>query len=248
MIENDKPETLDRLSLRERPDGVPVMRQNWWKLLFLHWPVSAEVMRPLVPERLEVDTFGGSAWVGVVPFTMTGVRLSFAPPVPFVSEFHELNVRTYVHHEGVPGVWFFSLDASSAAAVFGARTFFHLPYFNARITLEEQGNQIHYRSRRTDDPPASFEAEWRIGDGGEHFAQPDTLEFFLVERYSLYAAHREKLYRGRVHHQPYPLRDATLLSLDSTMVEAAGLRTPSEEPRAHYSDGVEVGVWPLEEL
>lgn len=248
MKEEVRPETLDRLSARERPEGAPVMRQNWWKLLFLHWPVAPEVLRPLVPEGLEVDTFGGSAWVGVVPFTMTGVRLSFAPPVPFTSEFHELNVRTYVYSRGgEPGVWFFSLDASSAAAVFGARTFFHLPYFNADITLEEDGNRIHYRSRRTEDPPARFEAEWSLG-GNEHFAQPDTLEFFLIERYTLFAANGDRLYRGRVHHQPYPLREAKLLSLDSTMVEAAGLRTPTEEPRVHYSDGVEVGVWTLEEV
>ncbi len=246
MAKNDEPETLDRLSVRERPGGVPVMRQNWGKLLFLHWPVSADAVRPLVPEGLEIDTFGGSAWVGVVPFTMWGVRLSFAPPIPFTSEFHELNVRTYVHRGGVPGVWFFSLDATNAAAVFGARTFFHLPYFNARITLEERGDTIHYRSQRAEEPPAEFAAEWKI-EGRERFAKPDTLEFFLVERYCLFAAHRKKIYSGRVHHQPYPLRDASLLSLDSTMVEAAGLPTPKEEPRVHYSEGVEVGVWPLVE-
>jgi uncharacterized protein len=246
MVEDDKPDALDRLSVRGRPEGAPIMHQNWGKLLFLHWPVRPELVRPLVPERLEIDTFRGSAWVGVVPFTMWGVRLSFAPPVPFTSEFHELNVRTYVHLDGVPGVWFFSLDASNAAAVFAARTFFHLPYFSADISLEEREDRIHYRSRRREEPPAEFEAEWRIG-GRERFAVPDTLEFFLVERYCLYAAHRQKLYRGRIHHEPYPLHDATLFSLDSTMVEAAGLPTPKDEPLIHYSDGVEVNIWPLTE-
>ena len=87
------------------------MHQNWGKLLFMHWPIAAELLRPLIPAQLEIDTFEGSAWIGVVPFTMWGIRASFLPPIPGTSAFHELNVRTYVHCNGVPGVWFFSLDA-----------------------------------------------------------------------------------------------------------------------------------------
>jgi len=113
--------TIDRLSIRQRPRGVPLMHQNWGKLLFMHWPIDAEVLRPLIPAQLSIDTFDGQAWIGVVPFTMWGIRASFMPPIPGTSAFHELNVRTYVHHKGEPGVWFFSLDAANALGLGRAR-------------------------------------------------------------------------------------------------------------------------------
>jgi uncharacterized protein YqjF (DUF2071 family) len=245
----ERPNTTDRLSIRERPAGVPLMHQNWGKLLFMHWRVPAESLRPLVPERLEIDTFDGSAWLGVVPFTMWGVRATFTPPVPFLSEFHELNVRTYVHLDGVPGVWFHSLDAESRAAVWGARTFFHLPYFHAEMRLAQQGVRIDYDSARTEDPPAEFHAAWEIV-GDARFAHPDTLEFFLTERYCLYAARDDgrELYRARIHHGPWPLQSARLVSLQSTMVESHGLPTPAGEPLLHYAEKLSVDIWPLEEV
>ncbi|HEY0384863.1 MAG TPA: DUF2071 domain-containing protein, partial [Pyrinomonadaceae bacterium] len=132
-MKNVELQESDRLALRERPAGWPLGQMNWGKLLFMHWPIEARLLRPLIPQRLVIDTFDGSAWIGVVPFTMWGVRPTFVPPVPGLSQFHELNVRTYVHLDGVPGVWFHSLDAASRLAVWGARTFFHLPYFNARM-------------------------------------------------------------------------------------------------------------------
>src|ERR1700752_1138850 len=141
----------DRLAIRTRPGGIRLMRQNWGKLLFMHWRLDPEILRPLIPAQLSIDTFGGRAWIGVVPFTMWGSRASFLPPIPGTSAFHELNVRTYVHHEGVPGVWFFSLDAANSLAVWGARTFYHLPYFNARMRLDQREDSIRYSSTRTDD-------------------------------------------------------------------------------------------------
>src|SRR4028118_1160406 len=141
-------EVVDRLSIRARPSGIPIMHQRWGSLLFMHWPVPAELLRPLIPEPLVVDTHEGLAWVGITPFTMWGVRPAFAPPLPFLSESHELNVRTYVHLDGVPGVWFFSLDAGNAAAVLGARVAFHLPYFRARTSLERRERRLYFSSRR----------------------------------------------------------------------------------------------------
>ena len=121
----------------ERPSGTPVMKQTWSELLFLHWPVSVDDLRQLVPAALDIDTFEGRAWVGLVPFTVTGARVSFLPPVPFVSAFHEVNVRTYVRHRGGdPGVWFFSLDASNRLAVTAARQLYKLPYHHARIDMD----------------------------------------------------------------------------------------------------------------
>ena len=245
MSEHER-DDIDRLSIRERPEGLPLMEHHWGKLLFMHWPVPAKSLRPLIPERLAIDTWEGEAWVGVTPFTLWGVRLSFTPSVPFLSEFHELNVRTYVHLDGVPGVWFLSLNANSVATVIGARAFYHLPYFNAEINLEERGRTIHYDLRRTDDE-AEFHAAWVIGEElGE--AQPDSLEFFLVERYCLYSAFKDKLYRARIHHPPWPLRAARLSSHRSTMIESDGLPKPSGDPLLHYAEALEVSVWPPKEV
>ena len=242
-----RPETLDRLALRARPEGVPLVRQTWGKLLFMHWRIDRERLRPLIPEPLSIDTFDGSAYVAVTPFTMWNVRLSFAPPVPGLNSLHELNVRTYVHMDGVPGVWFFSLDANSRPAVAAARTFYHLPYFHAEIALEQEGDTINYDLARTDDPPAEFHASWKKG-GRPRFARPDTLEFFLVERYCLYALRGDRLMRARIHHEPWPLRDAALAALDSTMIESYGLPTPAGEPLLHYAEEIDVDIWGPEEV
>jgi hypothetical protein len=246
-MKEPRPETLDRLALRSRPEGTPLMRQTWGKLLFMHWRIDRDALRPLVPEPLSIDTFDGSAWIGVTPFTMWNVRLSFAPPLPGLSSLHELNVRTYVHVDGVPGVWFFSLDANSRPAVVSARAFYQLPYFHAEIALEEQGTTINYNLARTDDPPAEFHASWKAG-GRPRFARPDTLEFFLVERYCLYATRGDRLMRARIHHEPWPLRDAELLTLDSTMIESHGLPTPADAPLLHYAEELDVDIWGPEEV
>jgi uncharacterized protein YqjF (DUF2071 family) len=237
---------IDRLAIRERPPGRPLMHQRWGSLLFLHWPVPAALLRPLVDPRLEIDTYDDVAWVGVTPFTMWGIRPSFLPPLPGLSRSHELNVRTYVHHEGVPGVWFLSLDASNAAAVWGARHSFHLPYYRARMRLRSEGDTIHFGSRRTHAGAlaAVFGAEWTIA-GTVTEAMPGTLDDFLVERYCLYAADETRLLRSRIHHRPWPLRAATLAALTSTMLEAHGLPTPTRAPLLHaLAEPLHVEVWP----
>ena len=222
------------------------MHQHWGSLLFLHWPVPAELLSPLIPEPLVVDTHDGLAWVGITPFTMWGVRPAFTPPLPFLSESHELNVRTYVHLDGVPGVWFFSLDANNAIAAFGAWVAFHLPYFKARMSLERRERNLYFASRRdhASATPAEFEAVWTVGERlGE--AQPGSLEFFLIERYCLYCARGGKLYRVRILHSPWLLRAARLLSCRSTMIEAQGLPSPEGGPLLHQQgEPLKVRVWP----
>jgi uncharacterized protein YqjF (DUF2071 family) len=238
--------TPDRQSIRRRPEGLPLIRQWWGKLLFMHWPVAPSALRPLVPPQLSIDTFDGQAWVGVVPFTMWGVRPYFGPPVPGLNSFHELNVRTYVHHRGVPGVWFMSLDINNAVAKWGGRNFFFLPYHNAEIRLRQEGRTIKYHSRRTseDAPPAAFDAAWTIGERLPE-AEPDSLEFFLTERYCLYAVQREQLFRCRVFHEPWPLAAAEVSSCEETMLEAAGLDAPGGAPLLHYAEELKVDIWPL---
>ena len=224
------------------------MYQSWGKLLFMHWPIPVEALRPLIPEPLAIDTYNGEAWIGVIPFTIWGARPIFVPPLPWLSDFHEINVRTYVHLNGVPGVWFFSLDANSLVAVLAARTFFRLPYYNARISLEQQDDTIIYASSREGaETRAEFSAEWTIGADLPQ-AEPDSLDFFLTERYCLYTADEDKIYRCRIFHQPWPLREARLSRYESSMIEADGLPAPGGEPVLHCGGTVDVEVWPLEDV
>jgi uncharacterized protein YqjF (DUF2071 family) len=240
---------LERLAIRERPKGQPLMHQVWGKLLFMHWRIEERELRPLIPQGLEIDTFDGTAWIGIIPFTMWDIRAlpPFFPAVPGLSAFHELNVRTYVHYDGVPGVWFFSLDCNSASAVMGARTFYHLPYYNAEIDLEQSGNIIDYAVERTDKPPASFTGSWNIGETVP-FSHPDSLEFFLTERYCLYSERDGGLYRARIFHQPWPLQKATMNSWDSTMIESLGLKSRESEPVLNYTESLEVDIWAIKRL
>ena len=235
--------------MRERPAGRPIMHQNWGKLLFMHWRIDERLLRPLIPAQLEIDTFDGSAWIGVVPFTMWGIRAAFLPPIPGTSAFHELNVRTYVHHGGVPSVWFLSLDAANRLAVWGARKFYHLPYFNAEMSLDQTEKTIRYSSVRRDrrGPPAELQASWSIGASLPE-TSAGTLEFFLTERYCLDAEHKGRLYRSRIHHQPWPLQNAELNSLSSTLIESHGLPTPADDPILHYAEKISVDIWPLMKL
>jgi uncharacterized protein YqjF (DUF2071 family) len=230
------------------------MCQTWGKLLFMHWPVSPDLLRPFIPERLAVDTHDGVAWIGIVPFTMWNVRASFLPPLPGLSAFHELNVRTYVHLNGVPGVWFFSLDAANRIAVRAAKWSFGLPYYWAEMELEQRGNKIKYDSKRREaGGGAKCQPElgtiWTI----EHSlpeTEPGSLGFFLTERYCLYSRKSSRLYRARIFHRPWPLRAATLESLRSSMLEPLGLTAERGEPGplVHYAEELRVSIWAPKEV
>jgi hypothetical protein len=237
---------VDRLAPTRRPDDRPAGFQRWRTLAFFHWEVAVDAVAALLPAGLEVDTWEGRAYVGVVPFTMRDVSPWWSPSVPGVSNFHEVNVRTYVHARGEPGVWFFSLEAASSIAVVAARTGWHLPYHRASMKLEEQGREIHYTSqRRWPGPkPADLAVHYRVGESiGE--AVPGTFEHFLAERYLLFATSGGVLQRGQVHHRPYPLHRADVIDLTETLVVACGLPQPSGPPHALFSPGVDVDVFAL---
>ena len=222
------------------------MHQKWGKLLFMHWPIDANLLRPLIPAGLEIDIFNGSAWIAIVPFTMWDIRAfpPYVPAMPGLNAMHELNVRTYVHLNGTPGVWFFSLDCNNAAAVFGARTFYYLLYYNAELTLEQADSKIDYSLDRTDKPKANFRATWHIGTS-LLTSEPGSLEFFLTERYCLFSEHKSELYRSQIHHQSWPLQTATLDSHTSTMIDALNLPEPTDPPLLHYAEEIAVDIWPL---
>ncbi|WP_152052235.1 YqjF family protein [Tautonia marina] len=228
------------------------MRQIWSDLLFLHWAVPAEVIAPTLPPGLEVDTFGGNAYLGLVPFTMRGVRPLGLPAVSWLSNFHEVNVRTYVHRKGRdPGVWFYSLDAENRIAVWLARLSFHLPYNWARMSLDhdqaEEGVIDYTSTRRGSGTSASCRIRYRP-IGLPLPAAPGTLEFFLLERYLLYAFGRGQLHVGRVHHQPYPVQGAELLVFEEELLAASGFKRPDNGALIHYASGVDVEVFPLRSI
>ena len=220
---------IDRIAPTRRPAQMAVMRQKWRDLMFVHWPISPGALRPLIPAELELDLFDGTAYVGLVPFTMKGVRPVGLPAVAGLSCFHETNVRTYVRlRDRDPGVWFFNLEAASAIAVRLARSLFHLPYHFARMFLEhEPASQpteaaaiLYAGTRCWPGPlPASYAVRARPV-GPVQPASAGTLEHFLVERYILFTSWNERLYGGRVHHDPYPLQVAQILSLDETLLRS----------------------------
>jgi len=227
------------------PAGPWVMAQSWHDLLFAHWPVDLAELRPLLPPQLQIDILRGRAWLAVVPFRMTGVRLRGTPAIPGLSAFPELNVRTYVTCDGKPGVWFFSLDAANSLAVAIARAWFHLPYFHARMSCTEHGGRIHYHSDRIHRraPAALLKGRYRP-IGGAFSPQPGRLEHFLTGRYCLYTADaRGQIIRAEIHHPPWPLQPAEAEFARNSMTESLGIAlTP--HPLLHFAWRQDVLVWP----
>lgn len=233
------------------PAGEWTWRQRWRDLLFVHWPVPAAVLRPLVPRELEIDEHEGTAWIGAVPFRMEGVSRRPFPDVPGLSSFPELNLRTYVTRDRRPGVWFLSLDATSAPAVWAARTFFHLPYHHAAI--EARGREdggFRYRAERLAGGRAvRFAAEWSPC-GPVEPAAPGSREEFLAERYCLYAR-RERdgaILRCEVHHDRWPLRVARGDVDAAALAAPHGIALPRRAPLLHHADAIDVVVWPPRRL
>jgi uncharacterized protein YqjF (DUF2071 family) len=227
-----------------------VLQQTWSKLLFAHWPLKAEALRPLIPTSLTIDTFDGEAWVGIVPFYMSQVRFRDAPTIPTTGEFCELNVRTYVIYRGVPGVWFFSLDATSLLAVLGARRVFRLPYYHAQMKLAVSGDSVAYRSRRIQrgSRPAAFEGTYRPVSPLIS-SQSGALEYWLTERYCLYAADAQgHVYRGDIEHTAWPLQVAEAELATNTMGAAVDIELPATRPLLHYAERLDVKAWHLRRI
>ncbi len=235
--------------LEHRPWPLPsrswTMGQTWEDLLFAHWRVPAETLAPRLPAGLELDTFDGSAWLGVTPFKLTGLRLRGLPPLPGTASFLELNVRTYATAEGKPGIWFFSLDAANSVAVELARRMYKLPYHRARMTAGRRADWIAYDAVRADEPGRAFAGRYRALGEPRTDAKSD-LEAFLTERYCLYTTdERGALVRAEIHHLPWPLQDAELELELNTMPPVA---LPDEPPLCHFSRQLDVVVWPLERV
>jgi uncharacterized protein YqjF (DUF2071 family) len=235
-----------------RPWRVPhrpwLMAQTWRDLLFAHWALSPEKLRPLLPGSLPLDTFDGRAWVGITPFAVSGLRPRGAPPPPIVSSFLELNVRTYTTLDGRPGIYFLSLDAAAAVAVFGARRAFRLPYFRARMQIERRSDGLRYQSERAlrDNAAAEFEAAYGP-NGPAYRAASGSLDYFLTERYCLYTVDEQEMpLRAEIQHPPWLLQPARATIVRNSMTRPWGLELPEEEPLLHFSRLQNVLIWSLE--
>lgn len=249
-----EPTQADRLLARVEPAERPIMRQIWRHLGFLHWPIDHDAVARLLPPGLKVDTFDGVAYLGIVPFTISRSQTA-GFGFPLAPKFHEVNLRTYVHRDGrSPGVWFFSLDAASRFAVVGAHLAYHLPYFHARMSMDVTGDTVRptiaYDSRRRMGNGTSAEFHGRYGPtepvatAVPLAAAPGTLEFFLVERYLLYAWNGRVLSEARVHHVPYPLEPAAVANLSETLTCAAGLPQNTGAPaHVRYAREVDVRIY-----
>ena len=245
-----KPTDEQRLAAGKRPNGPALMYQSWNDLLFLHWTVEANTIQKMLPKGLFVDSFQGSAFVGVVPFFMKNIRFRGTPAVPWVSNFLELNLRTYVFDQtGRPGVWFFSLDCNQPLAVWAARALFHLPYqhasmrarFSDRSSIEATSIR---RSQRKTNKLSRFDYSY---GSDRSSALQDSLEFFLVERYFLFASNRKGIIlSGQVHHKPYPLCDVEVRGFETDLFQLNDLPF-AMRPFDHAvgSRGVDVEVFPL---
>jgi uncharacterized protein YqjF (DUF2071 family) len=228
------------------PDEPWLMGQSWLDLLFAHWPVPEETLRHVVPRELPLDIYDGHAWLGVTPFVVRGLRLRGTAPIPLLSSFPEINVRTYVRVGDKPGIYFLSLDAASHSAVYAARRSYRLPYFHSRIAATREGAWMYYSAQRSssDAPPARFEARYR--PHGERLPiVPGSLERWLTERYCLYTLdERRTILRGEIHHLPWSLRPATASIAANTMARPFGIELDGD-PLLHFSPRQDVVLWPI---
>jgi len=228
------------------PDGPWLMGQTWRHLLFAHWAVDHERLARVVPPQLPLDVRDGSAWIGVTPFAVEGLRLRGLPPAPLVSRFLEVNVRTYVTLDGKPGIYFLSLDASSRLAVTAARRTYRLPYFHSQISLDASDGAFRFHSERSSANGRPAELAVAYAPSGRPVPQDDSLERFLAERYCLYTLSESgRVHRADIHHPPWPLEQATGTVKLNSMASPYGLRL-SGEPMLHFSERQDVVIWNIE--
>ena len=222
------------------PVRRPIMKQQWQELAYIHWRYDASVVQALLPEGLEVDTFDGSAWVGLIPFSMRNISFPGTPAIPYLGSFPEVNVRTYVKKDGIPGVWFFSLDVNRLAPALVARTTYRLPYCWGKASNELIGNTLTTSVHRRWPDVASTKIEVQIGVKIE---QPDELAHFLTARWGLYSKGiGSSLMYAPVDHEPWSLYAASLVHLEDSLIVRAGIPAPAGEPHVMFSPGVDVRI------
>ena len=230
------------------PELPWIMFQRWDTLLFIHWPVPVESVKPLVPPQMEIDTYEGQAWLTLIPFRMVNVHLRDLPPVPGFSTFPEINLRLYIRVNDQPGITFFCIDADEPLAVWVASHVFNLPYLQAKMKFKRRGNVFHIESHRPASaaaPAADFKGSyWPIGEPFE--PKEGTLEYFLLERYTLFnPGPGGMIYRGNIHHLPWIVQQAEAKIETNNILQASGIELPNTDPILHFSEGTDTILWPV---
>ncbi|MBM7662909.1 uncharacterized protein YqjF (DUF2071 family) [Bacillus mesophilus] len=231
------------------PSSPWVMTQTWDELLFMHYPIPTEELQKHIPPELELDTYDGTGWIGLVPFEMNQVRVHGLPKVPYAHSFLELNVRTYVTYKGKPGVYFFTLDANHKLAVKAARTLFSLPYVHADMKMKKANGMIDYKSERTHRgyPEASFHVSYRP-TSPVFTATKGSIEDWLTARYCLWTTKGNTVYRGDIHHLPWDLQQAEAEIKINKLAPFLPELYFDTEPLLLYSKSIRAYVWMLERV
>jgi uncharacterized protein YqjF (DUF2071 family) len=222
-----------------------VVKQHWKSLLFAHWPVSADSLRPLVPDVLELDTYDGQAWIGIIPFELNLIRLRFLPVIPYTVPFPEVNVRTYVKVNGKPAVFFITLDASNPFSLQAARLWYHLPYYRAKMSLNLREDSVSFQSERMNaGHPAVFSATYGP-TSPPFFSKKGSIEYWLTERYvfACRCPRSQRVYWGEIHHDPWELQQAYVEIAANTLTDGYRLSLSKAPALVHYSRGTEAFIW-----
>ncbi|OKL35690.1 YqjF family protein [Domibacillus mangrovi] len=239
--------------VEQRPYPLPssqwMMKQTWSNMLFAHWPVSADLLRVHIPVQLKIDLCDGTAWMSLIPFQTHHTRLHFMPKFPFYHSYLELNVRTYVTYEGVPGIYFFSLDANKWPIVTSAKIGAALPYKHARMKMTIKDPVVHYTSQRQH-PGSSRECFQASYQQSSSIYVPDkeSLEYWLLERYCFWTLKGNTLYRGDIHHDRWRITKAQADLHHNTMASFLPRHSFQNEPLLHFSSNKSVFTWPLKKV
>ncbi|RKQ34758.1 YqjF family protein [Oceanobacillus halophilus] len=245
---------MDILNVTDhRPFPFPskhwMMKQKWKNISFLHWPLSESQLRPFIPKQLTIDTYHGQAWVGMVIFEMESIHLRGIPKYSITPNFSEVNVRTYVTYNGVPGIYFLSIDVDNWASVTLAKRWYHLPYHSANISIEKSHESYHYESIRHGQ--SQIKGEGMIHPLPESYiADKDSLDYWLMERYRLYSINKKQsLYKADIHHKPWSLQKAETTIHRNTILSELTIGLDAFFPAvSHFSSGLDTLFWNIKRL
>ncbi|MGG1677746.1 YqjF family protein [Neobacillus sp. NRS-1170] len=227
------------------PSKYWIMRQTWKNLLFLHWPISLEKLRPYVPSSLQIDTYNGSAWLGVILFVIEGIYPRGISSVSVTPKFPEINVRTYVQCDGKPGIYFLSIDVQNWASLNIAKRWYRLPYYSSEISFQKEGQSFQCQSVRKGNANTIISFKGKYFPVSEvYFPKEGTLDHWLTERYCLYSStNGVNIYCGEIHHQPWPLQKAEIEIVNNTLFTPFHFDLSEVKPTAYFSEGVDSLIW-----
>lgn len=224
-----------------------IMKQTWKHVLFLHWPLHAESLRPFIPKELEIDTYDGQAWLGMIVFEMGGIYPRGLSRLPLTPPFSEINVRTYVTYKGEPGIYFLSIDVNNWASLNIAKRWYHLPYRPSEVSIQKEGASLHFEGIRKKEPLYVKGSYTPLKES--FFSRAGRLDYWFTERYRLYSSDSfSNLYTASIDHPPWALQNTEVTIDKNTLFSPFGFHLGADAPIAHYSYGVQTNFWNIKKL